>query len=220
MLNSDGLTGMVPEPRIAELLADTPDLKRAGQALIREANERGGRDNITVVLFRVEEVAGAPAQDAEADRPTEVGIPAPTPEEVEQARSAAAEPAAPRRTMPLPRREPAGAADGRRQRRQIRGLGPALVVVAILAVLGAGTWVASRAVYFVGTDSEGFVTIYRGLPYEGPGGVDLYQEYYNSPVPAAELSPRRRRTLLDHQLRSRADVTDLVSKLEQGQVDG
>jgi PPM family protein phosphatase len=215
MLNSDGLTGMVPEARIAELLSQTPDLKAAGQALIREANERGGRDNITVVLFRVEEVAGAP--DTEADRPTEIGIPAPTPEQVEEARAGAPAPAAPRRTMPLPRRESPDEAR-RRPRRRVRGLGPALVVIAVLAVVGAGTWVASRAIYFVGTDSDGFVTIYRGLPYEGPGGADLYQKYYVSPVAASELSARRRKTLLDHQLRSREDVTDLVRKLEEGKV--
>jgi protein phosphatase len=75
-------------------------------------------------------------------------------------------------------------------------------------------------VYFVGADSDGFVTIYRGLPYDGPGGVDLYQEYYTSGVPASELPASRRKSLLDHQLRSRDDVTDLVRKLELGQVAG
>jgi len=64
------------------------------------------------------------------------------------------------------------------------------------------------------------VTIYRGLPYDGPGGVDLYQGYYKSGVPASELSASRRKSLLDHQLRSRDDVTDLVRKLELGQVTG
>jgi serine/threonine protein phosphatase PrpC len=216
LLCSDGLTGMVPEDRIAEILAEARDLPEAGQALIREANERGGRDNITVVLFRLEEVNGS--ADPEVDRPTEIGVPAPTPEQVAEAR-ADASPTAPRRTMPLPRREqPADKA--RRPRRRIRGVGPALVVLAIAAVLGAGAWVATRAVYFVGTDSEGIVTIYRGLPYDGPGGVDLYQGYYKSGVPASELSASRRKSLLDHQLRSRDDVTDLVRKLELGQVTG
>ena len=216
LLCSDGLTGMVPEERIAEILAAASDLPEAGQALIREANERGGRDNITVVLFRLEEVNGA--ADPEVDRPSEVGVAAPTPEQVAEARADAA-PAAPRRTMPLPRR--AQTADkARRPRRRIRGIGPAFVVLAILAVLGAGVWIATRAVYFVGTDPDGVVTIYRGLPYDGPGGVDLYQGYYKSGVPASELSASRRKSLLDHQLRSRDDVTDLVRKLELGQVTG
>jgi serine/threonine protein phosphatase PrpC len=216
LLCSDGLTGMVPEDRIAEILEQAGSLATAGQTLIREANERGGRDNITVVLFRLEQVAGAPG-DPEVDRPTEIGLAAPTPEQVAEARADA--PAAPRRTMPLPRREqPAGQA--RRPRRRIRGVGPALVVLALVAVLGAGTWIATRAVYFVGTDSDGIVTIYRGLPYDGPGGIDLYQEYYTSGVPASEVPAGRRESLLDHQLRSRDDVTDLVRKLELGQVTG
>ena len=216
LLCSDGLTGMVPEDRIAEILAEAGDLQEAGQSLIREANERGGRDNITVVLFRLEEVNGA--ADPEVDRPTEIGLAAPTSEQVAEARADAA-PAAPRRTMPLPRRaEPADKAG--RPRRRIRGVGPVLVVLAIAAVLGAGAWIATRAVYFVGTDSQGIVTIYRGLPYDGPGGVDLYQGYYKSGVPASELPARRRKSLLDHQLRSRDDATDLVRKLELGQVTG
>jgi PPM family protein phosphatase len=216
MLCSDGLTGMVPEDRITEILAAAEDLQEAGQALIREANENGGRDNITVVLFRLEEVTGA--ADAEVDRPTEVGLPAPTAEQVEEARADAAPPP-PRRTMPLPPRAQPDSAE-RRPRRRVRGLGPVLVVLAIAAVLGAGAWIATRAVYFVGTDSDGFVTIYRGLPYNGPGGVDLYQEYYSSGVPASDLPARRRKALLDHQLRSRDDVTDLVRKVELGQVTG
>ena len=78
--------------------------------------------------------------------------PAPTSEQVAEARADAA-PAAPRRTMPLPRRaEPA--ARPAVARRRIRGVGPALVVLAIAAVLGAGAWIATRAVYFVGTDSR------------------------------------------------------------------
>jgi PPM family protein phosphatase len=213
LLCSDGLTGMVSEDRIGEILGESASLKAAGQSLIREANERGGRDNITVVLFRLEEVAGA--ADPEVDRPTEIGIAAPTAAQVEEAKAGAAAP--PRRTMPLPSRE-RGDRRPKRARRRIRGLGPALVVIAIVAMLGAGAWAASRAVYFVGTDSNGFVTIYRGLPYDGPGGVDLYQKYYISGVPASEVPARRRKSLLDHQLRSREDVTDLVRKLELGKV--
>jgi PPM family protein phosphatase len=37
-------------------------------------------------------------------------------------------------------------------------------------------------------------------------------------VPAAEVTPRRRRKLLDHELRSRSDASDLVRQLETGQL--
>jgi protein phosphatase len=100
----------------------------------------------------------------------------------------------------------------------VRGLVPTLVVVAILAALGAGAWVATRAVYFVGTSSDGFVAIYRGLPWDGPLGIHLYERYYVSGVPVGELPAQRRRKLLDHELRSQNDASDLVRKLERGQV--
>src|SRR3954469_2390674 len=55
LLCSDGLTGMVPEPRIAEILAESGTLDEAVHRLIEEANENGGKDNITAVLFRLGE---------------------------------------------------------------------------------------------------------------------------------------------------------------------
>jgi len=87
-----------------------------------------------------------------------------------------------------------------------------------VAVLGVAAWLATRAVFFVGTDSSGVVTIYRGLPYELPLGLKLYEQYYASGVPATELPERRRRSLLDNELRSRSDATDLVRQLETGQL--
>src|SRR5919197_1596480 len=55
LLCSDGLTTMVREERIAEVLATSDDLDEAVSKLVDEANEAGGRDNITVVAFRLEE---------------------------------------------------------------------------------------------------------------------------------------------------------------------
>jgi PPM family protein phosphatase len=55
LLCCDGLSGMVPKARMAELLrASQADLKRANQALIEAANEAGGADNITSVLVQVQ----------------------------------------------------------------------------------------------------------------------------------------------------------------------
>jgi PPM family protein phosphatase len=50
---SDGLTGMVRDEVIAETLKSLPTLAAAAEMLIGLANSAGGRDNITVVLFRV-----------------------------------------------------------------------------------------------------------------------------------------------------------------------
>jgi protein phosphatase len=50
---SDGLTGMVHDEVIAETLKSLPGLDEAAEMLIALANSAGGRDNITVVLFRI-----------------------------------------------------------------------------------------------------------------------------------------------------------------------
>src|ERR1700742_3120754 len=60
LLCSDGLTSMISEERVKATLLEHDNLDEAGDALIREANEAGGRDNITVVLFRLEDVDAAP----------------------------------------------------------------------------------------------------------------------------------------------------------------
>ncbi|HEX8714797.1 MAG TPA: Stp1/IreP family PP2C-type Ser/Thr phosphatase, partial [Solirubrobacteraceae bacterium] len=56
LLCSDGLTTMLDEQLIAATLGAHATLRDAGEALIAAANEAGGRDNITVVLLRVEEL--------------------------------------------------------------------------------------------------------------------------------------------------------------------
>ena len=53
LLCSDGLTGMVPDPRIAEILRGArAEPRRAAQELIDAANAAGGADNVTCVLVQ------------------------------------------------------------------------------------------------------------------------------------------------------------------------
>lgn len=91
-----------------------------------------------------------------------------------------------------------------------------MIVIGALATAG---WLASRAVFFVGTNSAGMVTVYRGLPWDLPAGIHLYENYYVSGVPAGLLSASERDRLLDHRLRSRDDARSLISELELGQLD-
>lgn len=56
LLCSDGLTTMVGEDALLEILLAHEPLAEAGEALIAAANGAGGKDNITVVLLRLEEV--------------------------------------------------------------------------------------------------------------------------------------------------------------------
>jgi len=53
LLCSDGLTGMVPEDEIRDIVdKNADDLEKACQVLIDTANERGGLDNVTAILVK------------------------------------------------------------------------------------------------------------------------------------------------------------------------
>src|SRR3954452_19485367 len=65
LICSDGLTTMIKEARIAEILGVPGTLEQAVDALIADANAAGGRDNITVVAFRLEEAEVAAAAKAD-----------------------------------------------------------------------------------------------------------------------------------------------------------
>jgi protein phosphatase len=54
LMCSDGLSGMIEDPGLAEILGDENDIDSACEKLIAEANRNGGVDNITCVLARVE----------------------------------------------------------------------------------------------------------------------------------------------------------------------
>jgi protein phosphatase len=108
----------------------------------------------------------------------------------------------------------------RKRRRRWAGPLKAFAVLAVLLVLVAsGAWIASRSVYFVGSDDDGFVTLYQGLPYDLPG-LRLYQAQFASGVPAQTLSPRVRAVVTGHKLRSQDDAVDLVRQLERGDLAG
>jgi serine/threonine protein phosphatase PrpC len=211
LICSDGLTSMIPEARVAELLTAAPSLAAAGRALIDAANDAGGRDNITVVLFRLEEVgATAPATQVTAEHRS------PPSEPAEPAESAASATAPVARIEPRPPRAPAPARRRRRRRPRL-SVGPILVLFLLTCVVLAAYY-ASQTVYFVGASKDGFVTVYRGLPYDLPAGVRLYSVNYESGTPVDELTPAQRKTITDHALRSKNDAQDLVEQLETGEL--
>jgi serine/threonine protein phosphatase PrpC len=59
LLCSDGLSGMLPDKEILEVVTKTRSLTECCQQLIQRANLAGGADNITVVLARIEVDSGA-----------------------------------------------------------------------------------------------------------------------------------------------------------------
>ncbi len=95
----------------------------------------------------------------------------------------------------------------------------ALVTILILVfVIGGGGYLASRQLFFIGTNSQGIVTIYRGLPYNLPFGIKLYESFYTSGVPAQFVPAARRSQLLNHQLRSQNNAISVVQAAELGQL--
>jgi protein phosphatase len=56
--------------------------------------------------------------------------------------------------------------------------GVVLGLIVLVPVL-LGLFLSTRAIYFVGTDpaDDRTITVFRGLPYELPGGLRLYSRY-------------------------------------------
>jgi protein phosphatase len=98
-------------------------------------------------------------------------------------------------------------------RRRRRILGWVLAVVAGVVIIGGGFLVA-RSIYFLGTDQNGNVALYHGLPYQLPLGVSLYSKQYAIPVQVGTLSEERQRAVTGHELRGKGDATDLVDDIE------
>lgn len=63
LLASDGLTGMIDDPRLHELLDSSRDPQELSDKLVAEANRLGGLDNITVIVVRIDSVENGPAPD-------------------------------------------------------------------------------------------------------------------------------------------------------------
>jgi PPM family protein phosphatase len=226
LICSDGLTGMLADADVEAIVRGAGSLERAAVELIDAANQSGGRDNITVVLFRLEaDGGGAVEQDTLGGEETIAGS-----LHADEVRAAAQQTDAESTVRPsashrsAPGRAPGGrsAAAGRfRRKRRRRGRALLSGIVALLVVAAAvgGLYALSRQVYFVGTNDAGLVTVYRGVPYDLPFGIDLYEADYASAVPARAIPASRRERVLDHEWRSREDAEDLVRQLEQGRLD-
>jgi serine/threonine protein phosphatase PrpC len=60
LLCTDGLSDMLPDSEIADVVRRWPDAQAACDALIERALERGGRDNVTVALAQIEVLDSPP----------------------------------------------------------------------------------------------------------------------------------------------------------------
>jgi PPM family protein phosphatase len=227
LICSDGLTSMISDEEVTSILRSADSLDAAAEALVRAANQSGGKDNITVILFRLGEAETAAEPDTLEPVPGDQdtiagGLHA---DELQAAAAATPQADAPdatiihRRAEPPPRATATPPAAPRRRRRRGRAVLRLLVALILIGAVLGGLYALSRQVYFVGTNDGGLVTVYRGIPYDLPFGIQLYQEEYASGMPARAIPSRRRDRVLDHEWRGRKDAVDLVRALERGQLD-
>jgi protein phosphatase len=238
LICSDGLSGMVGEQDIGSIIGSASSLNAAARELVGAANRNGGKDNITVVLFRIEsdgkgdegpdtlagqetggEVSTEAVREAAQEEPEEAGTVAIGAADAEGARAAelpARVKAVPPDRRPGVRVLPPERGRTRRVPRRARPAIAGAVVLIAAAAAAVGLYVGSRQFYFLGTNNRGVVTLYRGLPYDLPFGIHLYTEEYASSVPALSITDRRVRShLLNHQLRSRSDAFLRMRELER-----
>ena len=202
LLCSDGLTTMVSDEQIREILVSSRNLRAAVNKLVDAANQGGGRDNITAVAFRV-----ADAEAAEAEEGATL-----ISRTAEQAGMRGARMRAAGDRLRGQGRIPTPS----RRRRALKWAAAVAVVAAV--VVGAVLFV--RSIYFLGTDDGGNVAVYRGLPYELPFGVSLYTKQYSIPVQEGALSEDRQRAVTGHTLRGKDDATSLATDIQQRPTEG
>jgi protein phosphatase len=182
LLCSDGLTGMIDDDRIVEILGANDDPQAACDALVDAANEAGGQDNVTAVIVDVLDGDATRAQTADTTEdvspapPATAETPSPTPPEARQE-------AAP------PSRAGGDEALWGRGRRSggVRRL--VLWVLIPIILIAAALWAVKEFFidrqWYVG-ESKGVVALYRGIPAE-PLGLELSTVAEEFPtIPAAE----------------------------------
>ena len=201
LLCSDGLSDMVPETRMLDLLTSHPeDTEKTAHALVRAALDAGGADNITVVIVDVRE-EDPPAERARRGDTQELNIVAP--EGIDEAGRR-------ERGNRSVRSKRAATSRGKD-----RGLGDflgtlvrLLAVVLVLAALASPFYLWGQSRYFLGFD-EGEVVIYRGLPYT-PLGLDLNEEVRRTGLEESEVEERYRDAIENHRLYSSEEQAEEI----------
>jgi protein phosphatase len=207
LLCSDGLSDMVSETGISEMLADSPDdPERAARALLSAALDAGGNDNITIIVVDVKEQPAANVRERRERRsggtsemlalgPSGQGVEARTPPR-----------ARPRRSTKAARRK--------RSRGFWKGLGKlvrglAIVLVLVAALTPVYLWGSSR--YFFEFD-EGEVVAYQGLPY-APLGIELNQEWRRPGLTESEIKEPYQKPIENHKLYTRDQAERVLEDL-------
>ncbi len=204
LLCSDGLSGLVGDLAIANLLGGGGSLAEGVRRLVRAANDAGGDDNVTAVAFRI--ARADPVEDA--PRPA-----APDVSERDLSDTLTEADAVPAVRLPPPEqllgRPPVRS---RRRGRLIVALATVLILFVVLAVAAVGSL---RWAHFVGVDpNTGKVAVYQGVPFDLDKTHHLYRLVSRSSVLASTLPRSQRARLFDHTLRSSSDADRILRQLQ------
>ncbi|MGI9657800.1 MAG: Stp1/IreP family PP2C-type Ser/Thr phosphatase [Gaiellaceae bacterium] len=206
LLCTDGLTTMVGDGAIEHTLLESKDAQAAARALVRAANQAGGDDNVSVVIFEIVEDAWADPEPQILTAPDEDTLTS-----LEPVALLSGGVGEPRETVL------ATAQAGGRGARP-RSILPLLLTALALALAGVvvvgAVWGSKRA-YFVGADEQGYITVYQGVPWDITEGVKLYREIYVSPLRAPQLTPEERAELFDHDLAGEDVARERIAELER-----
>ncbi len=177
LLCSDGLSGMLTSDDIRALLGRDSDAQETAEALVALAVERGGEDNVTVVVVDVEE--GDAAEESEADSGA-VAAPGPaaasgggTTQVIARAEARTVAAAPPKEADEPPGRKPFP------WRRLAVWLG-ALVVVVVVAIVAVRVYVNRQ--WYVSIQ-DGKVAVFQGIP-SNPLGLTLSHPVDVTDIPA------------------------------------
>jgi len=196
LLCTDGLTGMVPEGQIREILLESRDPQEAVDKLVKVANRAGGIDNITALILDFANDGGGPGatkgsaiRQPTSERPIAPAAPtnrsditivgAPIPEPPPGSPVAPTSHPASRTDRPAPERSRPGS---RRVGRKV-GIwtGVTLAIVA-LGVVGLRLYLDTQ--WYVGV-SNGRVAVFRGVPAE-VAGLELHSVVVETSIPARQ----------------------------------
>lgn len=159
LLCSDGLSGVVSDDTLAEVLQDFPDRSECADRLIELALLGGGPDNVTCILADVVDSAGVPTQ-----APVIVGAAAVDRNAPSKGTSGAAGRAA--ALAKQGEKEPTGEDEEEPEPTPRRfWLGPLILILTILALAGGSVagWKWSQTQYYV-QGADGNVVIFQGIP--------------------------------------------------------
>jgi PPM family protein phosphatase len=205
LLCSDGLSDMVSETVISEILAESQDdPERAARVLLSAALDAGGNDNITIVVVDVKEQPAAEVRERSESRSGGTLAPGYSGQGVEA-------PSTPPRARP---RRSTRAARRKRSRGFRRALGKlvrglAIVLVLVAALTPVYLWGSSR--YFFEFD-EGEMVAYQGLPY-APFGIELNQEWRRPGLTESEIKDPYQKPIENRKLYTRDQAERVLEDL-------